>query len=205
MNITYCSCITAVTEWGSTECIPYRAFYNCTSLALTELPSGITSIENRAFQGCSALALTELPSSITSIGNYAFYSCKNISIQAFPEGLLSIGDSAFFMDYPRPTDKIYGLTIILPSTLQNIGGGCFVTMEETADGVRCGYLAGVKILATTPPALTVSSYENENHAVFSAAGDFEETFKITVPAGCGEAYRAAEGWSEYADYIVEAS
>ena len=48
------------------------AFYNCSKLASTSLPSGITSIGNYAFYNCSMLALTSLPSRLTSIGSYVF-------------------------------------------------------------------------------------------------------------------------------------
>ena len=48
------------------------AFYNCSKLASTSLPSGLISIGNYAFYNCSMLALMSLPSGLISIGNYAF-------------------------------------------------------------------------------------------------------------------------------------
>ena len=48
------------------------AFYNCSKLASTSLPSGITSIGSYAFFNCSELTLTSLPLGLTSIGDYAF-------------------------------------------------------------------------------------------------------------------------------------
>ena len=75
--------------------IRIAAFYSCKKLALTSLPSGITSIGDSAFNSCTNLALTSLPSSITSIGNYAFNSCTNLALTSLPSGITSIGASTF--------------------------------------------------------------------------------------------------------------
>ena len=48
---------------------------NCTSLALTSLPDGITSIGPRTFEDCASLALISLPDGLVSIGDRAFYGC----------------------------------------------------------------------------------------------------------------------------------
>ena len=72
------------------------AFYNCSNLALTSLPSGLTNIERYAFQNCKNLALTSLPSGLTSIGNYAFSSCSNLALTSLPYGITSIGREAFY-------------------------------------------------------------------------------------------------------------
>ena len=71
------------------------AFYNCKSLALTSLPSGITRIGDFAFQNCSKLALTSLPSGLTGVGNYTFYGCQKLSLTSLPSGITSIGGNAF--------------------------------------------------------------------------------------------------------------
>ena len=70
-------------------------FSECSNLALTSLPSGITSIGKYAFQKCTKLAFTSLPSGVTSIGSYAFYGCSNLALTSLPSGLTSIGKHAF--------------------------------------------------------------------------------------------------------------
>ena len=60
------------------ETIRDYAFYNCPTLALTTLPSGITKIDGYAFYGCSSLALTTLPSGLTKILDGAFDSCSSL-------------------------------------------------------------------------------------------------------------------------------
>ena len=71
------------------------AFYECTSLALTSLPDGLTSIGDRAFFGCTSLVLANLPDGLTSIGNQAFEDSTSLALTSLPDGLTSIGDRAF--------------------------------------------------------------------------------------------------------------
>ena len=71
------------------------AFYNCANLALTSLPSGITSIGNTAFYRCANLALTSLPSGITSIGKNAFGECTGLTSITFTGTPTSIDIGAF--------------------------------------------------------------------------------------------------------------
>ena len=63
----------------------------CTSLALTSLPTGLTSIGTNAFHGCTSLALTSLPPGLTSIGTNAFYGCTSLALTSLPTGIASIG------------------------------------------------------------------------------------------------------------------
>ena len=53
------------------------------------------TIRNFAFYNCSKLASTSLPSEITSIGTYAFYNCSNLALTSLPSGLTSIGKNTF--------------------------------------------------------------------------------------------------------------
>jgi hypothetical protein len=57
-------------------------------------------------------------------------------------------------------------------------------------------ITSVTVLATTPPIM--------GSAVFGGSSS-PYVQSITVPKGCAEAYKTAEGWSNYADKIVEAS
>ena len=81
--------------YGHTK-IRYNAFSGCTSLALTSLPEGLTSIGARAFSGCTNLALTSLPEGLTSTYQNAFQDCKNLALTFLPESLTSIGNRTFY-------------------------------------------------------------------------------------------------------------
>jgi hypothetical protein len=75
--------------------IDTSAFQNCKKLALTSLPSGITSIGNFAFYYCVNITLTSLPSTITSIGDSAFYGCGKLALTSLPSGVSVFQQSVF--------------------------------------------------------------------------------------------------------------
>ena len=60
------------------------AFYYCTSLALTGLPSGITNIGYRAFYDCTNLTSLTFEGTPTSIGSTAFEGCTNLTVINVP-------------------------------------------------------------------------------------------------------------------------
>ena len=70
-------------------------FNECTNLALTSLPTGLTSIGGEAFRDCTSLALTSLPAGLTSIGRDAFYGCTNLTNIIFKGTPTSISSNAF--------------------------------------------------------------------------------------------------------------
>lgn len=199
------------------------AFYDCTSLVLTSLPSGITSIGSYAFYACENLTLTSLPNSITSLGSYAFQDCSNLALTSLPN-ITIIPDHAFdgctsltITALPKVTTSIgkyafyeFGYNglkdrITLPSSLYSIGECAFTHIGSNS------YVPGVRnyvILATTPP--TLGGFQDADAAsggrAYSSAIGYQTYIEsITVPKGCGAVYKAAEGWSNYADKIVEAS
>ena len=77
------------------ETIRDYAFADCTNLALTTLPSGITNIGDEAFARCTSLVLTTLPSGITNIGNAAFVYCLSLVSLTFEGTPESIAANAF--------------------------------------------------------------------------------------------------------------
>ena len=80
--------------YGYTK-VRYKAFADCTTLALISLPEGLTSIEGNAFQGCTNLALTSLPDGVTNIGDGAFDKCTSLALTSLPDGVTNIGTKAF--------------------------------------------------------------------------------------------------------------
>ena len=156
----------------------------------------ISKIPNSAFRKNSVLVLQELPEGIESIGDYAFAMNATTTSVA--------GSSQYNLTWATAME---GGTLTLPSTIKSIGKYAFVASEGVlsssggSTNFPC-YLAKVKILATTPPTLGECAFGNSSG--FGNNVNFRvETFE--VPKGCGAAYKAAEGWSAYANYIVEAS
>ena len=138
---------------------------------------GSTSIGDYVFRDCSGLTSVTIPDSVKSIGSYAFNGCRGLTSVTIPDGVTSIGDFAF--------DGCSGLTsITIPDSVTSIGKSAF-------DG--CSGLTSITMLSTTPPTLEWSGIFPSNVTT------------ITVPAGCSNTYKTADGWSDYADKIVEAT
>lgn len=82
-------------EMPKVTTIGASAFFACTNLALTSLPSSLTGIANNAFQSCTSLALTSLPSSLTTIYSDAFRDCLGLTSITFKGKTTSIASDAF--------------------------------------------------------------------------------------------------------------
>lgn len=219
----YSGCIISVTDYGGIKkCAPYmfsgcskmtsinlpenfteiasNAFYGCTALTSISIPNGVNSIGYSAFYECTNLALDSLPTGLINIEEGAFYYCENITIKEIPNGVRSIGARAFYMksstngDVHKPITKMTDIT--LPTTIESIGEECFEAFSSSY-GIR--YINTFKILATNPPTL-------DNYIFGGELGQScSMPTKIIVPKGCGEAYKNANIWSDYAKVIVEES
>lgn len=138
---------------------------------------GITELDGMICGMQVNCASVTLPNSLKRISSSALEECAFTSI-ALPEGLDSIDMYAFF------GSKLTALTI--PSTVTYIGASSFLYNPD---------LAVVTMLPTTPPEL----YADE-----LPFGECEKLTSIYVPEGCADAYKAADGWSTYADLIKDA-
>lgn len=176
----YAPCVTNVIDFGNPVYIGERTFYGCTSLALTSLPSGITEI-----------------------GDYAFYNCSKICITEFPEGLTSIGSHAFYMTTTTSSDiAMYGKRITFPSTIESIGEKAFQYGRSASLGGEKRYFTYVNtaiMLSETPPTLGADAFGDQGY--YSS----DTYISIVVPKGCGETYKSADDFSQYASKITEAS
>lgn len=86
--------------------------------------------------------------------------------------------------------SVYGNYIYFPSGLTSIGRSLSVGSD---------YQYTIKELhfaSTTPPTIQADTFGRSDDA-------YNSTCKIIVPAGCGEAYKAATNWAKYANQIVE--
>ena len=120
------------------------AFQGCTSLALTELPKGVTEIGAYAFYGCTGITLNELPDGVTQIGDSAFFGCTGITLNALPDGVTEIGDSAFY--------GCTGITLnALPDGVTEIGAYAFS---------GCTGLENIIMGRTTAPTIFSSTFLN---------------------------------------------
>ena len=163
---------------------------------LTEytFPQGITKIGGEEINGSSTYA--EVLGTTSSIMKFVI-----------PEGVTEIGYYAFGERLNEGAQS--GLIVELPSTLTTIGAWSIVAagLEEITlpanvktigEYAFCGNfeLTTVYCKAVTPPT------DPDPDGRYNWFADDTKLTKIYVPAESVAAYKAAEGWSEYADVIV---
>ena len=175
------------------------------NLDFSDVSNNITAIESRAFQGAQVNGLV-LPNTISALHSLCFNGAY-IATLTVPPLVTVLQSSAFAYIQPvynRATGEELPINIILPQNLAKIGNSCFegaminqITIPDTVTEIgdnafyACYQLASITCLAATPPALGTDAFSSDT------AG-----FTIKVPAASVAAYKAADGWKDYASYIV---
>ena len=147
---------------------------------LLVFPDGLKSIEDGAFENCSSLTNVVFPEGLESIGDKAFRNCSSLTNVVFLDGLVSIGPGAF-------ANGTSLTNVVFPDGLASIEYGAFV---------NCTSLATCTCFAKVPPYLYYSYWDSHSSSFYNTALQ-----AIYVPRESVEAYKAAVGWSNYADII----
>ena len=142
----------------------------------TVITPDITEIGSNAFFGCPITSFI-IPGNVTFISYSAFENCRQLTDVTISEGVDFIEQYAF-----HNCSSLTSVTI--PSTLTVLRGQAFE---------RCSALTSITCKATTPPEIR----KTNNKGPFDA----DSTYPIYVPASSVDAYKTAEGWSDYADRI----
>ncbi len=135
--------------------------------------TGITSLSG--FEGCSNLKSVVISDGVTKIGVYAFRNCSSLTSGTIPDSVTEIVGYAFY-----GCSSLTSVTI--PDSVTKIGNNVFYDCKNLH--VYCK--------ALVPPTLGSRGLSNSSTGF---AG-------IYVPTESVDAYKAAEGWSKYADKIV---
>ena len=202
-EIVGCMSITKITIPESVTSIEGSAFYGCSgeliinskylvekSYSNTNFPTSswlcnsnfssivigvnVSKIGSHLFRDCWNLVSVNIPDSVTLIEWAAFEGCSKLKSISIPVGVVEIAGKAF-----GGCSSLTSITI--PNSATKIG-------ENAFDG--CTSLASVYCKPTTPPSGDWWMFDN------NASGR-----KIYVPTESVDAYKAAEYWSEYANYI----
>lgn len=158
-----------------------NVFYGCSALESVRLPESLTEFGTMGyiFANCEALTSIDIPGSVASIPTYTFRGCTGLTDVRLHEGLTLIKDHGFY--------NCRALTAMtIPATVVEIEAQALHIGAPTA-------LATITFLSTTPPTIAAETFDATRLA------------KIIVPTGCGEAYKTAENWTAFADYIEEAT
>lgn len=172
--------ITEVTEEdlkGATKIGEY-VFHNNLSLKSIEIPNTVTSIGQYACDG-SGLQMVIMGDNVASIGQYAFWKCQYLTSVTILNSVTKIETMAFSL-----CSKLTNITI--GKDILNIASTGLAIGSSTNK-------ATITFLGTTPPTISSSTFIADR------------INKIIVPKGYGEVYKTATNWSNFADYIVEAT
>lgn len=159
------------------------AFSACHGLTAIEIPNSVTTIEVGAFNYCTGLTSVVIPNSVTTIGDNAFRDCHNMTSLVISKSITSIEHHTFY--------GCRSLTSLeIPASVTSLGA--------EALGV-CQALESITSYATVPASADYDPFWGVNTS----------KTKLYVPAGCTDAYAAAEYWSKFtniyemADVVVE--
>ena len=175
------------------ESLAGYSFIGCESLASVTLPEGLKTIGVSAFQQTALTSIT-FPKSLETINGYAFSESKLEGELIVPESVTVSSTSTFSKtnitsavwntSSDMKNNTFSGCMSLQTVTVNNCG-----SIDYNAFGMDCT-VSTLVINMTTPPAIARQSE-------FTAEG----IKHIYVPAEAVDAYKAAEGWSDYADII----
>lgn len=175
----YCKSLTKVTIPDSVTSIGDSAFNTCKSLTNITIPNSVTKLGTQSFAECTSLISITIPDSITSINSSAFSGCTSLTSATISKNLKTVSNSLFI----RCTNLT---SITIPASVTRVENGA-LKIGSTENK------ATITFLGTTPPN------------IHSGAFDKSYIEKIIVPKGYGEVYKSATNFSNFADYIEEAT
>lgn len=171
--------VTAITKVNGGE----NKFNQYLTQTITEVTvedfEGTTEVREGLFDGCLTLVSVVMSDSITKIDTDGFNNCPSLEYIKLSENLETIGMYAFWF-----CDKLTNL--VIPKSVKNIYGWALRNGEATNK-------VTFTFLGTTPPSIATSTF------------DSSKLNKIIVPKGCGDTYKTATNWANFADYIEEAA
>ena len=153
-----------------------NGFMSCAQLRNIVCHNSATTFGANAFNFCPNLINCEISGANTTLYGGVFSNCFNLLEVTLNSGIQTIGSYAF--NYCMLLQQI-----TLPSTVTAINTGAFG---------YCVSLGVIHVQATTPPTLGNNTFSS-----------LPSNFIIYVPTGTGDTYKAAAGWSTYADHILE--
>jgi hypothetical protein len=176
-----------LTQTEITDNIPFVSGWTWNYVHSLVIGDCVTEIGNNICNSCTYLTAVTIPNTVTKLGTdttygSCFQGCQSLSSITIPDSVTLIGGRCF-----NGCNKLQD--VVVPSGVTLMGNGCFSQItKEIRDYLR------ITILATTPP--TLNTYDNTYYPFYQTNLDV-----IYVPDESVNAYKTANGWSRYADYI----
>lgn len=223
-----CDCVTELIIPSSITNIGESAFYGCSGLTkvIFKENSNLTSIERQAFSSCSSLSILSLPVAVTNNSTIdSNYNCTSLTTLNLVSSAEGIPNGTTIGPYLPNKNELTNVTV--PSSVTSIGkaafAGCFrlqavVFGDEsqlTSIDVRafndCYNLVSITIRASVTSigsyafsgctSLTITMESVTPPTISHSYSAFDSVVAIYVPSSALEAYKAADGWRDYADKI----
>ena len=193
-----CQGIESINIPNTVTFIDFQAFYWCIKLKNVKLSENLTSTEYGVFSRCSALESITIPESLTTLARSLFSNCTSLKTVKMPRSLKVIGNQCF--------ENCTSLeTITLPNQVTTIGKWAF------------RYCSNLKNFTVGSSHQTITMYAFEGctaltdffcYAINVPTTDYD-IFKdsnvanatLHVPAHSVNAYREAEQWSQFKNFI----
>gem|GEM_PF-6269420 len=176
------------------ENVGQAIFYGATELRSVTIPDHVKSIGSYAFFGCSGIQSVSIGKSVSSVSlGDSFYGCSSTRTLRFENGVepIVVEQAAWWSEMGALNNLYIGREIItssnFPSKVRLLEIGPDVTDTGDLKNDRYTGLKYIQTFASEPPC-TVEFSENQYNTV-----------KILVPEGCGEKYRTADVWKNFAD------
>lgn len=205
-----CSGLTSFSIPNSITKIGGSAFQECTGLTSVTIPNSVTKIGEAAFMSCRGLTSVIIPNSVTEIGLTVFADCTDLTeiiVQdgnpnyASENGVLFNLDKTKLIEYPNGKEIEY----TIPNSVVEIGQYAFyycaelisVTIPASVTKIGqyafrgCRHLKTIFNLNPIPQTIEGNPFLNVN--VFEVM--------VYVPKGSSEEYRAADGWTDFTNFL----
>lgn len=193
----YCQALESFTIPPLLQKISDRMLSQCKSLTSIVIPASVTEIGEAAFSGAGITSIT-IPETVTTLGQSVLLDCQSLSTINIQANVTEIPDN-FAPESGRTS-------VTLPDTVETIGKAAFnsnravlseITIPASVTSIgdyafaQNEIMTTITCLATTPPTLGRTAFAMD-----------PITTTIKVPAASVAAYKAAAGWSTWADIIV---
>ena len=171
ITFDHCHSLTSVSLPSSVKTISDYAFHDCVNITSVNLAEGLVAIGTNAFDGCSKLLSIDIPEGVTAIYNCAFRNCQRLVSVSLPSSMTFIDSYTF--------QNCWDLkNVVIPANTTQIGKYAFS---------NCYSLKSMVVRSSTPPVFGETT--------------LNDACTIFVPNNSVETYKAADGWSTFADRI----